>query len=268
MQIFQRGEYTLGRNRMHSKVVSLEYINGTIALIRMHDEVNKNTFTEKLIAGLIQSFEEAESNEQCKCIVLTGFGNYFATGGRQDDLLAIQEGKNSFLDAGIGEKNIYSLPLECKLPVISAMQGHAIGGGLAMGLFADFVFLSKESVYAASFMKYGFTPGFGSTCIFPEKLGLVLGEEFLMTARTYRGVQLEQRGIPFEVYARKMVLEKALELAELLAEKPRRSLILLKAHLTEQLRKKLPEMIQKELRMHDETFHLPEVKEKILNLYK
>lgn len=252
---------------MSNHVVSLEYVKEEIALIRMHDEENKNTFTQELISGIIECVEEAESNKNCKCIVMTGFGNYFATGGTKDALLAIQEGRNSFLDATSGGKNVYSIPLICKIPVISAMQGHAIGGGLAMGLFSDFVFMARESVYTASFMKYGFTPGFGSTCIFPEKLGLVLGTEFLMTAKTYRGVELEKRGIPFKVYPRNQVLDKALEFAELLAEKPRKSLELLKARLTEEIREKLPKAIEKELSMHDETFHLPEVKENILKLY-
>ncbi len=252
---------------MSNEVVSLEYVNPATALIRMHDEINKNTFTEELIKGIVETFTEAEDNLQCKCIVLTGFGNYFATGGTKDDLLTIQEGRSSFLDACSGGKNVYSIPLQCKIPVIAAMQGHAIGGGLAMGLFSDFVILSRESVYTASFMKYGFTPGFGSTCIFPEKLGRVLGEEFLMTARTYRGAQLEKRGIPFEVYPRSEVLKKALELAELLAQKPRKSLELLKKHLTADIKKKLPEMIEEELKMHDETFHMPEVKQNILKLY-
>lgn len=252
---------------MSNNVVSLEYIKEKIALIRMHDEKNKNTFTEELISGIIECIEEAENNQNCKCIVMTGFGNYFATGGTKDALLAIQEGRNSFLDATSGGKNVYSIPLTCKIPVIAAMQGHAIGGGLAMGLFSDFVFLAREGVYTASFMKYGFTPGFGSTCIFPEKLGLVLGTEFLMSAKTYRGAELENRGVPFEIYPRNQVLNKALEFAELLVEKPRKSLELLKARLTEEIREKLPKAVEKELSMHDETFHLPEVKENILKLY-
>lgn len=252
---------------MSNHVVSLEYIQDEIALIRMHDEENKNTFTQELISGIIECVEEAESNKNSKCVVMTGFGNYFATGGTKDDLLAIQEGRNSFLDAASGGKNVYSIPLTCKIPVIAAMNGHAIGGGLAMGLFSDFIFFARESVYTASFMKYGFTPGFGSTYIFPEKLGIVLGTEFLMTAKTYRGAELEKRGVPFEVYPRNQVLDKALELAELLAEKPRKSLELLKARLTEEMREKLPKAVEKELSMHDETFHLPEVKETILKLY-
>ena len=252
---------------MSDQVVSMEQISQGVALIRMQDRVNKNTFTEELIAGIIRCMDAAERDPGTKCVVLTGFDTYFATGGTQAALLAIQEGKNSFLDAGAEGKNVYNLPMACPIPVISAMQGHAIGGGLAMGLFSDMVMLARESIYSASFMKYGFTPGFGSTCVFPEKLGYALGTEMLLSAKTYRGAELEKRGVPFPVYPRQEVLDHAVEMAELLAEKPRKSLMILKAHLTEGLRARLPGIIEKEVQMHDQTFHLPEVKENIMKLY-
>lgn len=251
---------------MEEEVVKLIYSKPDIALIVMQDTKNKNTFTKQLISGLVDKFTEAENNEKCKVILLTGYGNYFASGGTKEDLIHISEGKIAFTDAGTS-RNMYSLPLDCKIPVIAAMQGHAIGGGLALGLFADFVLLGRESVYQASFMKYGFTPGFGATCIFPEKLGIALAEEFLLAAKTFRGEELSKRGVPFPVYPRNEVLEQAMALAEVLAEKPRESLILLKSHLVDGIRKKLPGIIEKELEMHDKTFHNAEVIERIQKLY-
>lgn len=251
---------------MEQDVVKLLYPDPQIALVIMQDVVNKNTFTKELIYGLIEKFTEAEKNENCKVIILTGYGNYFACGGTKEDLIRISEGKIDFTDSA-GERNMYSLPLDCKLPVISAMQGHALGGGFALGLFADFVLMAKESVYQASFMKYGFTPGFGATGIFPQKLGIALAEEILLTAKAFRGEELSKRGIPFAVYKRDQVLEHAIELARDISKKPKDSLILLKAHLVASIKEALPEIIQKELAMHDRTFHKKEVIACINNLY-
>lgn len=255
----------IGEN-MNDKVVHLLEIQPDIALIKMEDRENKNLFTQQFMEELCDAFETAENNENYKVIIFTGYDNYFATGGTKETLLAIQEGQMTFLTED-GNKNVYSLPLDCKIPVIAAMQGHAIGGGLSLGLFSDFIIMSRESIYSASFMKYGFTPGFGSTYIFPQKVGISLAEDFLITARTFRGDDLAKRGIPFEVYPRKDVLDKAIELAQILAEKPRISLITLKDNLVEDIRKNLPAAIEKELTMHQITFHQPEVKEKIMNLY-
>lgn len=248
------------------KVVTVSEARPGVALVVMADTANKNTFTEELLTGLGHAFEQVQADERYKVAILTGYGNYFSSGGTRDALLDIQAGNSTFL-SGDGKPNVYAMPLHCPIPVISAMQGHAIGGGLAMGLFADFVILARESVYTANFMKYGFTPGFGATCVFPAKLGLALAEDFLLTARTFRGADLAARGVPFEVHPRKDVLPAAVDLAQNLAEKPRTSLVALKDHLVRNLRAELPGVIERELAMHQVTFHQPEVKDLLMSRY-
>ncbi len=103
--------------------------------------------------------------------------------------------------------------------------------------------------------------------ILTEKLGISLAQELLFTANTYRGGELEKRGIPFKVLPRKEVLSHAVELARAVAEKPRISLVTLKDHMVASLREKLPAVIKKELVMHDKTIHLPETKERIMRLF-
>lgn len=247
---------------MSEDVVDFSEIEPGIACIRMQDREHKNTFTHALSRELIRAFEKVAANERIKAVILTGYDTYFASGGTQEDLLALQEGRGKFSD-----NNIYGLALDCKIPVISAMQGHGIGGGFVMGLFADFVILSRESVYTTNFMKYGFTPGMGATMIVPRKLGLVLGEEMLLLARRYRGEELKQRGVPFPVYPRAEVMEQALAIARELAEKPRVSLITLKDQLVRTMRQELPEVVEQEVAMHDKTFHQPEVRENIRLLF-
>lgn len=247
---------------MAQSAVILSEVDTGVIQLTMQDRVHKNTFSAELINGLIESFQSIQENSRYKVVILTGYENYFASGGMQETLLAIHERNARFSD-----KNIYSLALDCKIPVISAMQGHGIGGGFAMGLYSDFIILSRESVYTANFMKYGFTPGMGATYILPVKLGFSLAQEMLMNGGNYRGADLEKRGVPFPVYPRDEVLSKALELARQLAEKPRVSLVTLKDHLVAPLREQLPRIIEQELIMHEKTFHQPEVKERIMSMF-
>ncbi|QOS80425.1 enoyl-CoA hydratase/isomerase family protein [Paenibacillus sp. JNUCC31] len=243
-------------------VVQMQEISPFVVQITMQDRVNKNTFSDELIKGLIDAFATISASNQYKAVVLTGYDSYFASGGTQEGLLAIYEGRARFTDG-----NIYSLALDCPIPVISAMQGHGIGGGFVMGLFSDFIVLSRESVYTTNFMKYGFTPGMGATCILPKKLGFSLAEELLLNAGNYRGADLEKRGVPFPVLPRDEVLQHALELARQLAEKPRVSLVTLKDHLVRQLREELQTFVERELIMHEKTFHQEEVKQRIMSLF-
>ncbi|EDP94615.1 polyketide synthase [Kordia algicida OT-1] len=244
-------------------VVELTEIDDAIIQIKMQDKKSKNTFSQALTDGLIKAYKYIEKQEKYKAVILTGYDTYFASGGTQNQLMSLSDGSGSkFTDF-----DLYSLSLNCPIPVIAAMQGHGIGGGFAMGLFADFVILSKESIYTTNFMKYGFTPGMGATYILPKKIGITLAEEMLLTARNYRGDELKTRGIPFSVLRREEVMHHAYELGKSLAEKPRVSLVALKDHLVAEMRNELPKVIQQEVKMHEITFAQPEVKERIKTLF-
>lgn len=244
------------------KAVDLQFVAPHVLQIRMQDRVSKNTFSEAITQGLMDAFAEVERQPDCKVVVLTGYDNYFASGGTQEQLLNLSDGRGAFTD-----RALYSLPLHCPVPVISAMQGHGIGGGFVLGLFADLVVLGRENIYTTNFMRYGFTPGMGATFILPQKLGIALATEMMLSANNYRGEELQQRGIPFPVVPRDRVMTHALELANTLAEKPRVSLVALKDHLSKPLREALPATIAQEVAMHGVTFAQPEVKARIATLF-
>ncbi|HVI45327.1 MAG TPA: polyketide synthase [Chitinophaga sp.] len=244
------------------QVVKLSEITPDIAQITMEDRASHNTFSKDLMSGLIAVFERIKQNNAYKVVILTGYENYFCCGGAKEELLRIFKKEIKFNDL-----NFFTLPLDCEIPVISAMQGHGIGGGFVMGLYADFTILGIENIYTTNFMKYGFTPGMGGTLMVPLRLGSALGTEMLFSARNYRGEELKERGVPLKTVPKFLVLKEALDLARSLAEKPRLSLITLKKHLTAGIREKLPEAIAQELKMHDITFHQPEVIERIETLF-
>ena len=246
---------------MPAAVVEVTEPLAGVVQVRMQDRVNKNTFTDELIEGLTRAFEDIAAADY-KAVILTGYDSYFSSGGTQEGLRDLFEGKFRFTD-----RDLYSLALECPVPVIAAMQGHSVGGGFVMGLFADFVILARESIYTANFMKYGFTPGMGATFILPQKLGVSIASEMMLSAATYRGEELQRRGVPFPVVPRDQVLAHAYEIARSVAEKPRVSLLALKAHLVAPLRAQLPTFIEQEVAMHELTFHRPEVRTRIEALF-
>jgi polyketide biosynthesis enoyl-CoA hydratase PksI len=247
---------------MSAAVVQLHEVSPGVAQITMQDRTFKNGFSSELTAGLCESFARVGSDEACRVVVLTGYDNYFASGGTQQALLGLQAGQGKFTDT-----NLYMLPLSCPIPVVAAMQGHGIGGGFVFGLFADVIVLARERVYTTNFMKYGFTPGMGATCILPAKLGTALAHEMLLTARTYRGSELAERGAPFKVLPHAEVLAHAQGLAKEIAEKPRAALISLKSHLAAELRARLPQFAVREVELHALTFGMPEVKDRITTLF-
>lgn len=233
-----------------------------ILYVNLEEKKEKNMFTRRLTSQLMGVFDDIERDHQSKVVVVSGYDNYFCSGGTQKELIDILEGRMKFNDI-----NFYDLLLRCKLPVISAMQGHGLGGGLVFGCYADIVILSRRHIYATNFMQYGFTPGMGATLIIPHTFGSLVGNEMLYSANRYSGASLQQRNVNLTIVNHDEVLSHAAQMAEDLANKPQLSLILLKERLVRKTREVLPEYIASELEMHEKTFTQPEVRGRINTLF-
>ena len=253
---------SMNSTKSKTEVVQLVELENDIVQITMKDEEHCNTFSPELVQGLYKCFDTVSQNPNYKVVILTGYGNYFASGAAKEDLIAIHKQEMQF-----DNSEVLSAPLNCQIPVISAMQGHAIGGGLVLGLYADLVLFSRESFYSISSMKYGFTPVGGSSLIVTEKLGLGLGQEMMYASQNYRGSELAKRGIPFSVVSQKDVLNHAQKLANQIAQKPRLSLITFKEYLTSEIKAKFSKCVKKEAEMFERTFYQAEVVKRIETIY-
>ncbi|HEX6101023.1 MAG TPA: SDR family NAD(P)-dependent oxidoreductase [Thermoanaerobaculia bacterium] len=240
---------TPGTVPLRSKVVTVTAHPDGIAVVKLEDRQARNMFSNEFIEGVTEAFAHIDRTPAYKVVVLTGYDSYFAAGGTREALLAIQEGKASFTDV-----DVFRMPLACRLPVIAAVQGHALGAGWAMGMFADFVLLSEESRYVSPYMNYGFTPGAGATAILADKIGDDLARESLFTAQFYAGSELKRRGLRLPILPRAEVVPAAMRLAGEIARVRRSRLIALKQQLTAGLREALEETYRRELEMHEKTF--------------
>lgn len=242
-------------------MISLEYPTEQIALIKILNEANKNEITFQMVDDLKEAFKTIEKNEALKVVVLVGHEKYFMNGLQKDNLLKYVESIHK-----VDPSPVFSLPLECKIPTIAAMEGSAMGPGLCFGLFADIVILSEESKYSATFMSFGYTPGDGATYILPKKLGGALAQEMLFTAGFYKGKDIKARGAGILVIKKEDVVSTAISMAKGLAVYPRTSLMLLKEHMAKVARNELPPFYENESKMQEITFGLPEV-QNLIKMY-
>ena len=234
---------------LRSRVVTATAHPEGIVVVKMEDRKAKNMFSDALLEGVREVCTHIEQTPRYKVVILTGYDSYFSCGGTKESLLAIQAGKAKFTDY-----KIFQVPPDCKLPVIAAMQGHGIGAGWSLGMFADVVLLSEESRYESPYMNYGFTPGAGATWVLGEKLGQDLARESLLTGEQYAGSELKARGVKLAVLPRAEVNAAAMELARQIAGGSRRGLMDLKQRLMEYVRPLLEETYRLELGMHEKTF--------------
>jgi acyl transferase domain-containing protein/enoyl-CoA hydratase/carnithine racemase/acyl carrier protein/SAM-dependent methyltransferase len=234
---------------LQSKVVRVRVHGEGIVEVKLEDREAKNMFSEALVEGVKEAFGHIEQTAGYKVVVLSGYDSYFASGGTKESLLAIQAGQMKFTDS-----RIYEVGVECKLPVIAAMQGHGIGAGWTLGMMADVAMLSEESRYVSPYMNYGFTPGAGASWVLGEKMGEDVARESLLTGQVYGGRELKERGVGVGVKPRAEVYEAAMGLARQIARSSRGRLQGLKQEWSGKQRRWLEETYGLELAMHEKTF--------------
>ncbi|MCZ0786627.1 FkbM family methyltransferase, partial [Dickeya solani] len=254
LQAFKAGQLGLPQGKprkvaLNSPVIDAEVYDNGVLLVRLCERESRNKFSKAFVAGFEEIFAHIHQNQAYKVVVLTGYDHYFASGGTMETLQAIQKGSAKFTD-----EKIFALPLECDIPVIAAMQGHGIGPGWAVGMFCDDAIFSQESVYYSPYMRYGFTPGAGSTLILPCRLGLDIAREVLFTAKEYKGFELQARGLKSPVLERAQVLPFALAAANAMARMSRDELVARKTQRSRRIRNQVEANYVLELRMHEHTF--------------
>lgn len=232
-----------------SPVIETDVRDNGVIVVRMVEREAKNMFSPALIRGLEDVFAHIHASDAYRAVVLCGYDTYFACGGTRESLLAIQQGKARFTDT-----RLYQLPMTCPIPVIAAMQGHAIGGGWSLGMFADIRLFSAESRYISPYMRYGFTPGAGSTLVFPATLGLDLARHTLFTAAEHTGRGLKATGLRDACIAREDVLPRALALADAIATRPVGDVAVLKRYFSAPWLAAIEDTYARELAMHEQSF--------------
>ena len=244
------------------KRISLEMDDAGIARLAMQDETNKNLFSDDFIHELVTAMEKAEEMKP-KVMVISGLQDVFAAGAEKKNLMDLCDGKVHVKDLLISERIVHA-----SFPVIAAMEGHAVGGGLVMAACCDMVLAARESRYGVVFMGLGFTPGMGCTKLLQGLAGPQLANEMMFTAKRFRGSELANMWHNFNyILPRAEIIPKATSIAQQIAEKNRDSIYLLKYAVSAEKKKLLIEARVQEDYMHRITFAFPETRRNIEELY-
>jgi len=241
--------------------VSLEVDEG-VAVLWLHDEINNNAFTEAFVDAMMERLARIEQDQSVKVCLFKGLPNVFCAGAHKDMLLELAEGKSLPTDIKLS-----GALLDVPVPTIAAMEGHAVGGGLSLGLCCDMVLMARESRYGCSFMNMGFTPGMGITRLLQDAVGEHIAAEMMFGGQMFKGSHFETRSKINYVLPKTKVLPKAMSVARRIAEKPRTAVELLKRSLSVRRRQAFEEARTVEAMMHKLSFADPETIQRIQENY-
>jgi len=146
-----------------------------------------NFFSMDLIAGVGDALENLDNDPACRAALLVAQGKHFCAGA-------------DFSDGGrrYTTEELYSAAVRIfrtDTPVVAAVQGAAIGGGLGLALSADFRFASPEARFSANFARLGFHQGFGLSVTLPRLVGAQAAAELLYTGRRVKGDEAVELGM-------------------------------------------------------------------------
>ena len=234
-----------------------------IGRISMKDVEGKNTFSGEFVDQFVESLAAMEADGRTRVCIVEGLPEVFCGGADRQSLLDLCDGKTVVKDLVISERL-----LNAPFPPIAAMEGHAVGGGLAVAVCCDIVLASRESRYGAVFMSMGFTPGMGVTTLLPELVGTFVANEMMFTGKRFKGRELEGKGTNINyILPRAEIAARAYDIAQQIREKNPKSVALLKYALTTRKRKLLIDARLQEDMMHRLSFGFPETRQTILDLY-
>jgi enoyl-CoA hydratase/carnithine racemase len=166
-----------------------------------------------LVRLLADTFERLDSSNSCRAIVLASQGKAFCAGGnfaRDGD--AFSRGEiTSVYDEAVRL-------FRTSKPIVAAIHGAAIGGGLGLALVADFRITCAEAKFAANFARLGLNPGFGLTVTLPELIGRNEAELLFYTGRRIGGQKAVEIGLANQLVASNRVRDAAIGLAAEIAE--------------------------------------------------
>jgi enoyl-CoA hydratase/carnithine racemase len=195
-------------DRQHGDVTVA--VRDLVATVEIHRPPN-NHFDLGLIESLADAFEALDGDDACRAIVLCSEGKHFCAGADFGGASRpIASGGRHLYDEAV---RLFST----RTPVVAAVQGAAIGGGLGLAMAADFRVACPEARFAANFARLGFHHGFALTVTLPAAVGQQHALELLYTGRRVPGEEALRIGLCDRLVSADRVREEALGLASEIA---------------------------------------------------
>jgi 2-(1,2-epoxy-1,2-dihydrophenyl)acetyl-CoA isomerase len=190
---------------------------GRAGIIRLNLPDRLNAIGSTMRDELFGQLREWNSDDSVGAIVLTGEGRAYSAGAD----IANFEQRISGHTASDGEAEGWAQTFRSiSKPIICAINGVAVGIGLTHTLLCDIRLAIPDARMSFRFVRLGITPELGSTHMLPKLVGLGRATELMLTARFFTGQEAKEMGLVLEVYPKEELVDRAVELAQTIAEAP------------------------------------------------
>ena len=199
--------------------------NKRIVTITLNRPDTRNALSGDIIDGLVDSFKKADRDKNVGCVVLTGAGKSFSSGGNLQEIKDMTT-KDNMSQSQLEDWyrfGIQKIPLTMNsidVPVVAAINGHAIGAGNDLCTMCDIRIAGEDAKFSESFLRIGIIPGDGGSWFLPKIIGLSRANEMILTCDVLNAEKALAWGLVSQVVSNEELLKKANEIATKIAEQP------------------------------------------------
>jgi enoyl-CoA hydratase/carnithine racemase len=194
--------------------------SGHVAVVEIRRPPN-NFFDIPLIKEIAGAFESFDDDIDIRAVVLAAQGKAFGAGANFGDGSTLDTQGRGPNEPGPGVAPLYvegNRLFRTKKPIIAAVHGAAVGGGLGLAMVADFRVTCPEARFCANFTRLGFHPGFGLTVTLPAVIGQTKAALMFYTSRRVTGEEAYAMGLADVLVPQPQVRDAAIKLASEIGE--------------------------------------------------
>ena len=191
---------------------------GQISTITINRPQSLNALNGATISELSEALSQLEQDSNCRVIIIIGSGEKsFVAGADIKEFSDFGQDKAEEL-ARNGQNSLFNKIENLRKPVIAAVNGFALGGGLELAMACHIRYASENAKLGLPEVTLGLIPGYGGTQRLPKLVGKGLANELIFSAKMISASRAKEIGLVNEVFSLEELLPKTKELATLISK--------------------------------------------------
>lgn len=224
---------------------------GPVAILRLNAPESLNAIgTAEDCADLVTALHAIDSDRSVSAAILTGTGRAFSAGGnlkgmqQRNGIGPLDQPDSTRANYRRGVQAITRAFLDIEVPLIAAVNGHAIGLGCDLACLCDIRVAAESASFAASFIKVGIVPGDGGAWSLQRVVGYAKAAEMFFTGDRYSAAEALAMGLVSRIVSEDALIDEAMALATRIAVNPPRALRLTKRLLREAQHSRMSDILE------------------------
>ncbi|MGD0749012.1 MAG: enoyl-CoA hydratase/isomerase family protein, partial [Acidimicrobiales bacterium] len=237
--------------------------DGPVRIVRLNRPDHLNATNHELHKGLAGLFPQIDADDEARAVVLTGNGRAFSAGGDfsyLDELATDAERRKETLAHG---RQIVTGMVACRVPIVAAVNGPAVGLGCSLVALSDIVFMAESAHLADPHVAIGLVAADGGPVTWPLLISLQLAKEYALTGDRIPATRAAAIGLVNHVCPDGEVFDQALACAQRISALPRRAVEDTKRVLNMHLERAVLATLDFALSAEDRSFVSPELRANI-----